>query len=346
MRLLICTQAVDLDDPVLAFFHRWIEEFATQCEEVHVICLKEGRHTLPAHVQVHSLGKESGRSRVKYIARFYRYAWSLRRSYDAVFVHMNSEYVVLGGLLWLLLWKRVGLWYIHPHAPLLLRVALPFVRVVMSASKKSFPLDTGKLRVLGHAIDTDFFSPGARRAGEGKLHVMQVARISPVKRIECVVQAVEMLAQRGIPASLDIYGEARADKHKDDYTKRIAELVSQSRECTLRGAAEPTIVRDAYRSHDVHVNATRPGSYDKVVFESMACGTITVVSNDAFRGVVPDSLFFADNDAASLAAVLAHLSAMPPDERHRLAEHLRDIAEARCGVRVLVEKILKTYVEL
>src|SRR5580704_11376753 len=97
MRLLICTQAVDLDDPVLGFFHRWIAELSKRCERVHVICLKEGRHELPANVFVHSLGKEGGRSRVKYLLNFYRYIRELRGEYDAVFVHMNSEYVVLGG---------------------------------------------------------------------------------------------------------------------------------------------------------------------------------------------------------------------------------------------------------
>ena len=58
-RLLITTQAVDLDDPVLGFFHRWIEEFAKHCESISVICLKEGRHDLPDNVHVYSLGKPS-----------------------------------------------------------------------------------------------------------------------------------------------------------------------------------------------------------------------------------------------------------------------------------------------
>ena len=85
MRLLICTQAVDLDDPVLSFFHRWLVEFSKHCESVHVICLREGRHELPPNVFIHSLGKESGRSQVKYVARFYRYIFRYRNEYDAVF---------------------------------------------------------------------------------------------------------------------------------------------------------------------------------------------------------------------------------------------------------------------
>ncbi len=81
----------------LGFFHRWIVEIAKRCDSVHVICLKEGRHQLPANVTVHSLGKEGGTLSRQYVTRFYRYIWRYRKEYDSVFVHMNSEYVCLGG---------------------------------------------------------------------------------------------------------------------------------------------------------------------------------------------------------------------------------------------------------
>jgi len=74
MRILIITQKVDLDDPLLGFFHRWLEEFAEHTECVHVVCLEEGRHTLPQNVAVTSLGKERGASRLEYLATFYHYA--------------------------------------------------------------------------------------------------------------------------------------------------------------------------------------------------------------------------------------------------------------------------------
>ncbi|MCR4280769.1 MAG: hypothetical protein NUV88_00330, partial [Candidatus Kaiserbacteria bacterium] len=76
MKLLITTQAIDLDDPIMGFFCRWVEEFSKHCASVHVICLKEGRRSLPANVQVHSLGKEQKleASSSKLAARL-AYAW-------------------------------------------------------------------------------------------------------------------------------------------------------------------------------------------------------------------------------------------------------------------------------
>src|SRR6185436_17302826 len=149
MKLLITTQAIDQDDPVLAFFHRWVEEFAKNAEHVHVVCLKEGRHELPKNVTIHTLGKEDGRSRLKYIWRFYKYIWTLRHDYDVVFVHMNPEYLVLAGRLWRMLGKRIGLWYIHPRSSWRLRYGMPFVHKVFSASVESFPQISEKLVPVG-----------------------------------------------------------------------------------------------------------------------------------------------------------------------------------------------------
>ena len=66
MRLLIITQKVDEDDPILGFFRRWIIEFSKHFEAVTVICLEEGKHVLPSNVKILSLEKvKSQKSKVK-----------------------------------------------------------------------------------------------------------------------------------------------------------------------------------------------------------------------------------------------------------------------------------------
>ena len=108
MRLLITTQVVDRTDPFLGFFHGWIVELAKHFEHIEIICLQEGQHSLPSNVNVNSLGKELGiQSRIVYAARFLGLVWKLRDSYDAVFVHMNQEYILLAGWLWKILHKRI-----------------------------------------------------------------------------------------------------------------------------------------------------------------------------------------------------------------------------------------------
>src|SRR5581483_12297211 len=90
MKLLILTQKVDKNDPVLGFFHGWLREFANHFEFITVIALGVGEYELPQNVRVLSLGKESGVSKLKYLSRFYKYIWQERKNYEKVFVHMNQ----------------------------------------------------------------------------------------------------------------------------------------------------------------------------------------------------------------------------------------------------------------
>lgn len=259
MKLLITTQAVDLDDPILGFFHRWIEEFARQCETVQVICLKEGRHALPSNVSVHSLGKEFGVSRVTYILRFYRYVWTLRHEYDAVFAHMNPEYIILAGPLWRVLGKKIGLWYTHKAVHWRLRAGEALSHVVCTASQESFRLPSKKAHVMGHGIDTDFFSPDQRVArGE---HILSVGRLMKVKRHDL---AIRLAKERGVPIHIIGDGPERASLES-----LAQELGVQA---SFLGGLTQEKLRDEYRRAALLVHRSETGSLDKVVLEAAACG--------------------------------------------------------------------------
>ena len=97
MKLLITTQIVDKNHPILGFFHGWILEFAKYFDEIHIICLQKGEFQLPDHVKVYSLGKEEGESRVKYTFRFYKYFWQIffKVKVDYVFFHMGAIYNIM-----------------------------------------------------------------------------------------------------------------------------------------------------------------------------------------------------------------------------------------------------------
>src|SRR3989344_1078070 len=157
MKLLILTQKIDINDNVLGFFHRWVEKLAEHCEKVTVICLQKGEYRLPGNVRVLSLGKPaqgwsaSGGdvrhwvfNRIKYILKFYKYIFRERKSYDSIFVHMNPEYVILGGLFWCLWNKKIVLWYTHKAVNWKLKLAEKIVNKIFTASEESFRLPSKK----------------------------------------------------------------------------------------------------------------------------------------------------------------------------------------------------------
>lgn len=273
MKLLIVTQAVDTGDPVLGFFVRWIEEFAKHAERVEVICLREGKHALPPNVRVHSLGKTENSkqktisSRVRYTTRFLSLAWKLRHEYDAVFVHMNPEYVILGGPFWRLWGKRIGLWYTHKSVDLKLRVAARLADVIFTASKESFRMPTKKLHVMGHGIDVDFFSPDASIVRGG--WALSVGRLMKSKRHDL---AIRMAVQED--KELHIAGEGPERKHLE------ALAIELGLRARFLGGLNQAQLRDEYRKAAYLIHTSETGSLDKVVLEALACD-LPVRTNDS-----------------------------------------------------------------
>ena len=183
MKLLICTQKVDINDDLLGFFHSWIQEFSKNCEQVTVICLYKGDYDLPDNVKVLSLGKEkinqkatglSNRLIIKllYFFNFYKYIWQERKNYDSIFVHMNPIYVLLGGVFWQMWRKKIGLWFAHGHVPWELKIAERFVDDIFTASSESVSLKSNKIKVIGHGIDIKQFKNQNLKYDDNKFKII------------------------------------------------------------------------------------------------------------------------------------------------------------------------------
>ncbi len=273
MKLLIVTQAVDLDDPILGFFHRWIEEFATHADRVEVICLKEGRHALPKNVTVHSLGKEKGTaSSIVYAIRFLDLIWRLRDSYDSVFVHMNSEYVILGGPVWRFLHKRIGLWYTHGTVSFRLQIASRFSHKIFTASKSSLRLVTPKKSITGHGLDLNVFPLASAPVAESPLTFITVGRVSRVKRVELLAAAVQSVKSKGMNAELSILDQVQHEH----------------------------IPSHLARAH-LFLHASATGSLDKAPLEALASGVPVITTNSELGAVNNPAILFAEPNSEAIA---------------------------------------------
>lgn len=281
MKLLIITQKVDLDDPILGFFHRWIEEFSKHYEKLTVICLQKSKNILPENVKVLSLGKETGKSRLKYLWRFYKYILQERNNYDAVFVHMNQEYVVLGWELWKLLGKKIYLWRNHAKGNFWTRYAVWVSDKVFYTSPQSFTAQFKNSKQMPVGVDTEAFFPNPKIKVTPN-SILALGRISKVKRLEVLIEALLELNRAGKNFYTTIVGSPvnDIDSEYERELKVLARPLIESGQLVFRLGVPHNETPDIYRSHAIYVNLTPPGSFDKTIFEAIACGLNVIWSKD------------------------------------------------------------------
>ena len=314
MNILITTQAVDLDDPILGFFHRWIEEFARQCEQVTVICLKEGRHSLPPNVQVLSLGKEVRRSRLGYVWRFFHYMYAYRKQYDAVFVHMNPEYVCLGGIFWRQWGKCVVLWRNHKQGGFLARLGAHLSDVVCYTSPAAYVARFRHAVRMPIGIDTETFTPAATPPNART--ILFLGRLDPVKQVDVFVTALQQLELKGVLFNATIVGEPTDSSSVYFHNWRAkAKPLIDAGVLAMRPSVRNSETPELYRAHAIYCNLTPSGSFDKTLGEAASCGAILVASNDAVRDIVPDERFVKEGSADAVAAALRSALELTDGER-------------------------------
>jgi len=291
MKLLITTQKVDKDDPILGFFHRWLEEFAKNFEQVIVICLEERSFNLPDNVCILSLGKEVGNCKVKYILNFYKYIWLNRKKYDAVFVHMNPEYVILGGLFWHIWRKKIILWYTHKSVNFKLKIAEKLANSILTASRRSFRLPSKKLKIIGHGIDLELFTPSQENLNS-KI-ILQVGRISETKGQLILIKAFAKIINKIPEATLCIVGSIANEsdkKYKEEVTEYI-EKHNLKNIIKLLGPMPNNKIPEILQKATILVNTSYTGSLDKDVLEAMACNVHPISINEAFKDILPQNNF-------------------------------------------------------
>jgi len=348
-KILIITQKIDRDDSILGFFHRWVEEFSTQCEKVTVICLSKGSYDFNKNVQVLSLGKEKKISRFWYTYNFYLYIWKFRREYDVVFVHMNQIYVILGGVLWRMLNKKVALWYAHGYASYSLRLAEWCSNIIFTSTKSGFRLSSKKIKIVGQGIDTHFFKPNPTiYENHSCLNIITVGRISPVKNYEPIIAALAEVVSRGVDAHLYIIGDAQIDSQKT-YLTQLQKLVLDSAlldRVYFMGAVPQHVLPEKLSQASLFINASKTGSLDKSGLEAMAMGLPIFTNNEAYREILgkdAERYMFEVGDASALALKIENFSTLSLEERTHIGNQMRDIVLQSYDISGLIERILRAY---
>lgn len=329
MKLLFITQKIHENDDDLAFFILWIKEFIKQGVSVRVICLQKG--DFDGSFPVYSLGKERGYGKLKRIFIFLKLIFTL--DYDRVFVHMNPEYVTLGGWWWAFRGIPIYLWYTHYAMHIHLWLSGILCKRMFAATSQSLPQYEGnsKKTIVGHGIDMDFWGENVSKENRASIfNLVSIHRICRSKRLELAIHALKSLPEK---YTLTIYGR---DVEKDYYLE-LKELVKNEaldKRVFFRGPVPMSQLKNIYPLHRIMINMASE-TIDKTMLEGMIFGLypVTTPANSRAIGlsIYPDGEKSED---------IANFIVSKKWENYN-TDQLRKIVEEKHGLKALIGKMLK-----
>ena len=167
-------------------------------------------------------------------------------------------------------------------------------------------------------VDTKKFSAqsGSASGGKAKNSILFLGRISPSKNVHIFFEALGLLKKKGINFTASIYGDALP---KD--SMHLEKLKSRARELNLERTLKcypgvPNYQTPAiYNAHEIFVNLSSSGMYDKTIFEAMACGCLVLASNNNLRGQIDGRLIIETRDAEQVAEQLVGTLSLSEKEK-------------------------------
>ena len=341
MKLLILNERVDENDAVLGIYTEWINEFASQLDEVYVVTQWKGKAHLKKNVHVMSLGKEKGLPKIAQLKNFYRFVNETLPKVDFVLAHMSPVWIILASPLLRLHNKPSFLFYAHKHVDAKLRLAEKIVKGVFASVPGSISLKSKKVRWVGQGIPLHRFP--FRKGDRGLpsiLKLVTVGRLTSRKDYVTIIRSCALLDSK---VSLRIVGPAlTADE--SSYERIIRQEVKRlklEKLVKLVGPIPNKNIPKEYYSADILVNAASRTGADKVVFEAACTGCIPVACDPALRNFLNDSrLVFSPGNDHELADVLEGLARLSSAERNKIRAKMRAKMEKEHNSGVQISRII------
>ena len=325
-RLVFLTQSVDPSHPALAATIPKLRALAARVEELVVIAQSAATADLPANVKVRTFGATSRAGRLVSFER------ELARALpgDAVVAHMIPVYVLLAAPLVRPRRIPLVLWYTHWKASAQLRVAERLATAIVSVDRRSFPLESAKVRPIGHGIDVNEFDC-LDPESHPRVRALVLGRYSPAKGIETILRA----AREVDGVDVELHGAALSELERR-HREQLAELGFPLGEAVPRAEVPQLFARS-----DVLVNNMEAGAPDKVVYEAAAACLPVLASNPVFDDLFAGyPLFFGRESPESLAERLRWFAGLGPAERAELGRTLRERVARNHSVETWADGIL------
>jgi len=260
----------------------------------------------------------------------------LKHKINAVFIHMNPEFVILAAPLCKVLRLPIVFWYLHKKSSLKLLIAHALSNVVVTAHPYGFPISSRKVKVLGHGVSLGIVPKQVKK--EEKL-LISVGRISRIKRFEEVIKALSIIGENDV--KLTIVGPIYDHRYHMELKKLIEKLGLKERVRFL-GPIPHDKIAELYLKATLLVSCSLSG-LDKVVLEAMSVGLPVIVGTTLFDDLLGKYRSICRYRLGS-PEDLAHkirLLLKSEELREEIGRYLREQALAKHSVDSLTSNLIK-----
>lgn len=356
MKILIITQKYDLTDVNLGAFNVWWQKLAEKLDYVYILALEKRSEPPFKNIKVISMGKERGLGKFGRLFNFYKNLFKILSQTDIIFVHMIPLYLILAWLPAKIFRNKIVMWYAGVTINNWVKLAVWLSDKSLTSHKSGLRMESDKIAVIGHGIDTERFSPYGRSPEGRKIHntitILSVGRITPSKGHDLVIKSVSNLVKNGYDLNLKIIGGV-VQKHHREYQENLKKLAANLGildRIEFTGAVNYNEMPRYYNEAEILVDAVPPGGFDKVIMEAMASNVIPLTSNNYIESVFPEKLrgilIFKEGDGIDLVqklkAILDHKLWL--DER--TTTELRNIVIEKYSLNKFIDKLTDIFSEL
>ncbi len=227
------------------------------------------------------------------------------------------------------------------------KVGIKLADKIFCTSPYSFSAKYKKTSLMPAGIDTDFFRPMSEIEKNEK-QILYLGRISPIKKIEYLIEAAKILDNNGLNFKVLIVGSPGSSAVDREYELKLKDmavgLLSKGK-VEFRSAISNHKTHEVYNSSGIFVNLTPTGSFDKTILEAMSCGLPVLVSNKALEHFFTQKLVefcvFKENDTLDLVRKISNLLVL--SDKNKLGEELRDIVIINHGLSRLTKELTSHF---
>jgi glycosyltransferase involved in cell wall biosynthesis len=240
---------------------------------------------------------------------------------------LKLDYKILGPLLFKPIWRKAALLVACSEG--LKERALRFLPDV-------------SIDVIPNGVDLDRFSPAEKAESSDMLRLATVGRLSVTKRVEILIDAVQILHKEGYNIHLTIVGGGKSEQ-------KLRQIVSESNLSDIveiAGRVEAEKMPQIYCQNDIFISASMQEGMSNAMLEAMASGLPIITTRcEGVEELIKDNGFIVENAQAEQIAEAVKRLAEDRETYRYMSIAARQQAE-KFSWNSVAERYLKIYESL